>query len=380
MNERNKRRLGILAVGLVWFLNGTVSTTIAPRYADLAASLGLGTAEIGLARTGETFGLAVVGSLLALGLARHLGSRRSYSGPLILFCLYPAVIPLVNSAWELFGAQFFRGATNAPVDQVQIALGLSISLQAGKVLLPRFQAAYSVGAVASTTSSALTADRIDLSTFLFGTAIVTVTLGFVALWFLPPIVPQAKQEVMEATYHGSIKVLGLLCFFSLLAQYLGGDWTALFYSTVLHTKPAYCGYGALFFQLGVIIVLTLGTYLDKRFGSFRVVRFGAALYAAAMTALVLSHSVVLATAALFVAGIGAGNLVPLALSVLRGHPRYQIQVARVTAVMYLAPGVSKLTGLIAAGSSLRWTLAAAIPVGAAIAFMASVLRPGGGVK
>lgn len=378
MKERNKVRLGILAVALIFFINGVISLAVLPRYADISASLGLGTAALGLARTGEPLGLAVVSTLLALGLARRFGSRLSYGLPLVLYCLSPVLIAIANSGPTLFAAQVVRGASNAPVDLAQNTLALGISAYVGRKLLPRFEIAFSVGALAGAGAGAFTAGRVGLVPYLGGMSIVVLALGLVAWRFMPAAAappPKAEESKTVARGNRGLWVLAALAFFSLLAEFVGQDWSSVFYSSELHANPTQAGYGGFAFQVGFIAALLFGTQLAERFGSARVVRVGGAIFTVAMLVFVLSHSVVVATAALAVAGIGAGNLVPLALSGLEGHPDYKVWVARITAVMYLGPGASKLVGVLAAATSLRWALAIAVPVGVVIVFLASVLRP-----
>jgi len=378
VNERLRSRLGIVAVALIFILNGALSVAILPRYADISASLGLNTAALGLARAGETVGLTVVSTLLALGLAKRFGSRLSYGLPLVIYCLAPALIAIAHSGPTLFAAQVVRGASNAPVDLAQTTLALAISAQVGRKLMPRFEIGFSAGALLGSGAGAWAAGRIGLFPYLVGVAAVALALGLVAWCFLPsPSAPTEERKEPTTDERGSraLWALAILAFFSLFAEFLGQDWSSIFYTGDLHASPTQAGYGAFAFQVGFIAVLLFGTRLDERFGPVLVVRVGGAVFATAMVVFVLSHSVLVATAALEVAGLGAGNLVPLVLSGLEGHPDYKVWVARITAVMYLGPGASKLVGVLAAATSLRWALAVAVPVGAVIVVMASALRP-----
>lgn len=381
MNERLKLRLGVIAVALIFIINGGISQSIPPRYAEISAALGLSPGALGLALVGQTVGLALMGIILSLGLGERFGSRFSYGVPLVLFCLSPALIAIAHSGRSLFATQLFEGVTNAPIDLAQTTLALSLSMQLRKTLLPRFEVGFSAGSLLGAGAGAWAAGRIGLTPYLVGTTVLALAMGFVAWRFMPtaaePEVKEGQVTTPTTPSRGNrgMWALALLAFFALLAEFIGQDWASVFYRNELHAAPTEYGYGGFAFQVGFVLILLVGGWLAGRFGGARVVRVGGVVFAAAMGLFVLSRSVPVATGALFVAGLGAGNLVPLVISGIEGHPRYKLWVARVTAVMYLGPGVSKLVGLLAGVTSLRVALAGGVVIGIVVAALAPVLGP-----
>jgi MFS family permease len=173
--------------------------------------------------------------------------------------------------------------------------------------------------------------------------------------------------------------IAVLAFFSLFAEFLGEEWASVFYDRELHAKTTEFGYGNLSFNAAFIAVLLVGGPLADRLGPALIVRAGGVVFAVGMVAYATSQSVVIATAALAVAGLGAGNLVPLSLSGVQDHPQFKLWVARVTVVMYLGPGASRLVGLMANLTSLRWAIGpTAVAVGLAIVVLGRVLRSSDG--
>ncbi len=378
MNERNKTRFGIVAVALIFFLNGGISAAIPPRYAEISAALGLDPGALGIALVGSTIGLGVGGTILAAGLSERFGSRFSFGLPLVLFCLSPALIAVANSGPTLFGSQVFQGISNAPVDLAQGVLAMGLAAKAGKRLLPRFQAVFSCGSLSGAAAGAAAAGRLGVVPFLFGLATVAVALAIVSWRFLPAPGEEEEGTINNEDDRGNrtMWAIAILAFFALLAEFIGQDWASVFYRSELHAAPSQYGYGGFAFQVGFVFVLVIGERFARRFGDARVVASGAVIFATAMAIFVVSHSVLVATVALFFAGVGAGNGVPLTLSAITGHPRYKLWTSRVTTVMYFGAGASRLVGLLTEEFSLRWALSLAVPVGAVIVAMALRLLSG----
>jgi MFS family permease len=377
VKERTNTRLGFVAVALIFFLNGAISSAVSPRYAEISAALGVGPGAFGLALVGSTIGLGLAGTILAAGLSEKFGSRLSYGLPLVLFCATPALIAVAHSVRALFGVEFLQGFTNAPVDLAAGALALGLTAKPGKRLLTRFQFCFSCGSLVGAFAGAATAGRMGLAPYLFGIAGIAVVLATVAWRFLPTA-GEEEEKVNKDDNRNSrtMWALAILAFFALFAEFIGQDWASVFYRSDLHAAPSQYGYGGFAFQFGFVVVLLIGERFAHRFGDAWVVAGGALLFAAAMATFVLSTSVVVATAALFVAGIGAGNGVPLTTSAVKGHPRFKLWMSRVTTVMYFGAGASRLVGLLTDLFSLRWALSLAIPVGIVVFAMAFKLLPG----
>lgn len=383
MNEQKKIRNGIRAVRLVFIINGFITFAVPPRFAEIAADLGLDGRALGIALAGETVGLAAAGLLLALWLARYFGSRNSFGISLILFCLGPATVAASHSFGALLGSQVYQGVFNAPVDLAGITMALALSARAGKKLLPKFEAGFTIGGLVGSAFGAVAAGRLGVGTFLVIVAAIATACGLAAWRFLPEERPEQRGNAgRKPTRREEVRIwaIAILAFLGLLCQFLAQTWASVFYRTELHATPGQYGYGGFAFTAGFLAAQFSGTRLDERFGTVAVIRCSGLVFGAAMGVLAISNSVALATAALAIAGLGGGNIVPLATSSVDAHPRWNLRVAWVTTVMYFGAGAARLFGILADATSQRWMMGTGVLIGILVVLMAAVARdprPGG---
>jgi MFS family permease len=138
------------AITVAFGLGGITVSAWGPRLPAMKASLGIGTAVIGLLLAGVTVG-AILGLLVSGPVLRWLGSRRSVAGALLLIAVAMTVmgLALVLSSVPVLAVGFvIVGLGIGVLDVVINVEGSAIERAAGRTLMPMMHAAWSVGAAA----------------------------------------------------------------------------------------------------------------------------------------------------------------------------------------------------------------------------------------
>ena len=169
------------AITAAFGLGGITVSAWGPRLPAIKASLGVGTATIGLLLAGVTVG--AIGGLLASTPVRHwLGGRRAVLGALLLIAAAMAVlglalalgsVPLVAIAFVITGCGI--GGTDVLIN----VEGAAVEQSAGRTLMPSMHAAWSIGAAAgSGIGAACAAIGISPSAQIIGEAVVIAAAAF----------------------------------------------------------------------------------------------------------------------------------------------------------------------------------------------------------
>ena len=138
------------AVTAAFGLGGIAITAWGPRLPAITASLGTGTATIGLLLAGVTVG-AILGLLASTPVLHRLGSRRSIAGALLLIAAAIAVmgLALVLSSVPLVATAFVIVGLGIGILDVLINVeGAAVEQAANRTLMPMMHAAWSIGVAA----------------------------------------------------------------------------------------------------------------------------------------------------------------------------------------------------------------------------------------
>jgi MFS family permease len=138
------------AVTAAFGLGGITTAAWGPRLPAIKASLGIGTATIGLLLAGVTVG-AILGLLASTPVLHWLGGRRAVGGALLLIAVAMSVMGLGLAAGSLpliAVAFVVVGAAIGTLDVLINVEGSAIERTTGRTLMPRMHAAWSIGAAA----------------------------------------------------------------------------------------------------------------------------------------------------------------------------------------------------------------------------------------
>jgi MFS family permease len=184
------------AVTAAFGLGGIIISAWGPRLPSIKAELNIGTAAIGLVLAGVTVG-ALLG-LLASTLVRHwLGGRRAVVGAALLVAAAMSVlgVALIARSVPLLAVAFVITGTGVGLLDVLVNVeGAAVERSAGRTLMPRMHAAWSIGAaVGSGIGAACAALGVTPAAQLIGEAVFVAVAALV----IAPGIPHGRREPAE---------------------------------------------------------------------------------------------------------------------------------------------------------------------------------------
>ncbi|WP_433873052.1 MFS transporter [Saccharopolyspora sp. CA-218241] len=368
------------ALRLVFFLNGAVLSSWAPRIpavkADLALSdLALGAALLGVA-AGSVPTLLLTGRLLR-SVPAHLLCRASA-------LVFAAGLPLIAAAGDVVGLAVvlvLLGAASGMLDVAMNAAAVEFERRHRVVALPGLHAAYSLGVLGGAGTGAAVAGTLPVAAHLLLVAAVLLGALAVAWRRLPEHAPGPaggpERGGVEGGAHPGWRLIGVaLC--ALLLEGLLTDWSAVLLAEEFGAPASLAGFGVVVFSGAMAVSRGLVGRVVRRAGPVVVARWAAGALLVAVPIGVAQPSPVVLVGALALAGVGCGPLFPLALSAAGARGAVGGAAATVTAWGYLAHlGGPPLTGFAAEHLGLR---AAVLVVGGLAAVALLVLVPAGGAR
>lgn len=326
---------------------------------------------------------AFLGMRLAGPLTDRIGGRRTVPAGAAL-CSAALVLPaLAGRAWTLGAALFVLGLGNGCLDVAMNTHAVQVERAYGRPVMSAFHAVFSVGGVFAALGGALTL-ALGWSAAVTLPAVAGLGLLVTAL-SAPALLPRAEPEVERAATArvkrrtpGRIWALAALAFALMLCEGVANDWSALHVRDVLDAPAATAAlaYGA--YSTAMTAGRLVTDRVVARAGAVFVVRYGALLAAAGLTAAALGGAVPVALAGWTVFGVGLSGCVPQFFSAA-GHADRDssgANVSRVAGLGYLG----MLAGPAVIGPLTRLVplnLALLLPVGLCLAAAgaAGVLRP-----
>ncbi|GAA4874566.1 MFS transporter [Saccharopolyspora cebuensis] len=369
------------ALRLVFFLNGAVLSSWAPRIpavkADLALSdLALGVALLGVA-AGSVPTLLLTGRLLR-SVPAHLLCRASA-------LVFAAGLPLIAAAGDVVGLAVvlvLLGAASGMLDVAMNAAAVEFERRHRVVALPGLHAAYSLGVLGGAGTGAAVAGTLPVAAHLLLVAAVLLGVLAVAWRRLPEHVPGPAgggpgRGGVERGARPGWRLIGVaLC--ALLLEGLLTDWSAVLLAEEFGAPASLAGVGVVVFSGAMAVSRGLAGRVVRRTGPVVVARWAAGALVVAVPIGVAQPSAVVLVGALALAGAGCGPLFPLALSAAGARGAVGGAAATVTAWGYLAHlGGPPLTGFAAEHLGLR---PAVLVVGGLAAVVLLVLVPAGGAR
>jgi len=196
------------------------------------------------------------------------------------------------------------------------AQGVELEHRAGRPILSAFHALFSLGGMSGAAVGGVIASR--------GVAIplhfiaVAVLLGLVTALAIPALVrtppPPAGEPRSRLRLSPALLGLSALAACFMLSEGAMADWTPVYLSTVLGTGPGLAAAGYAVFSAAMTIGRLAGDRLTVRVGRARIVRIGALLAAAGLSAALLIGRVPAALAGFALVGAGFSIAVPLVFS------------------------------------------------------------------
>lgn len=320
-------RSSVLAgLWLIFFINGAVLSSWAPRIPLVKARLGLLDSEFGIALLGIALG-AVPAMLITARILRRL---RDTTLCAITAIAFPATLPAISITTgleSLTTVLIILGAASGGLDVAMNALATRLQALWRIPVLGRLHGAYSLGVLCGT-ASAVVATRLNLSIGTHFTAVSTILLitAVAALTALLPRAPQASAPVMSAVddaappprgrtiSHRLPISIGVIAIGGFLLEGLITDWSALLLRRDLNTDPTIAASVLSLFSVAMFLSRSLSDAALRRAGTRKIVLITAVVIATSAPLAITMASVPLVVVSLTITGLCVGPMFPLALA------------------------------------------------------------------
>jgi MFS family permease len=366
------------AITAVFFVDGALFATWASRIPALSDQVHAGAGVLGLCllapAAAAVVSMPLIGRLLP-GRSSSLFCRAAVAG-LIAAIMLPALAPSVPL---LAAALLVVGIANSTLDLVMNAQGVSIERGMRRPILSTLHAAFSFGGFAGAGLGALAAALhvVPLANFALA-AVVFGVPGLCAAWALPrddhdgdAHAPRLRLTRMPTR----LALLGVACFFSLLAEGGASDWSAKLVRDDLAGTAALGAVAYAVFSVGMGAGRLLADRLWARWGAGRLLRCSGALAALGFAAGLASGTVGGAVAGFLALGLGLAGVIPTLFRAGADHPGVPTgpALAAVSSLGYLGfLAGPPIIGAVAQVTSLRLACAVLVLAGLIVVALAPV--------
>ena len=372
------------AITAVFFVDGALFATWASRIPALSDRAGASTATLGLCllapAAAAVFAMPLVGRFLP-GRSSRAFCRAAVAG-LMLAVLLPA---LARSVPALALTLLLVGVSNSSLDLVMNAQGVSIERTLGRPVLSSLHAAFSFGGFAGAGLGALAASlhvaplpHFAFAALLFGSA------GLVATHRLPRHDHDADADAPRLRWRRlplRLLLLGIACFFCLVAEGGASDWSAKLVRDSLAGTAALGAITYAVFSVAMGIGRLVADRLFARWGASGLLRRSGALAAGGFAAGLAAGTVPAAVAGFAALGLGLAGVIPTMFRSGAEHPGVSTgpALAAVSSLGYLGflagpPIIGGLAQLV----SLRLACGVLVLAGVIVILLAPVAEPATG--
>lgn len=346
------------AVTAVFFVNGSLFASWASRIPALADRAGASTGSLGLAllapAVGAVIAMPLVGRMLP-GRSSRAFCRLSVAA-LMAAILLPA---LARSVAALGAALLLVGMANSSLDLSMNAQGVSVERRLGRPILSSLHAAFSFGGFAGAGLGALAAalgvaplPHLAFAALLFGIP------GLVVIRMLLQVDEDADVDAPKLRWRAlpaRLALLGIACFFCLVAEGGASDWSAKLVRDDLAGSAALGAITYAVFSIAMGVGRLNADRLYRRWGSVGLLRRAGALAAFGFAGGLAAGTAPAAIAGFVALGLGLSGVVPTLFRAGADHPGVSTgpALAAVSSLGYLGflagppviGGISQLTSL-----------------------------------
>ena len=303
-----------LATFLVFSVNGAMVGTWVAHIPWLQDQLGISRGTLGLCLL-----CMAAGALVSMPLTGHILDRLPSASVVrwtaLAFCLMLPLPLLATSPYMLAAILFVFGASNGAMDVAMNAHGVGLQGSLGRPIMSSLHGGWSVGGFTAAGLAALAAaagldprvEALIVGLGLFGFSLwITRRLG-------ASFTHSSEGHVLSLPTRPVI-LIGGLCFLVMLAEGAIGDWSGIYLRHNTGASPAGAALAFTGFSLGMAIARLGGDVVNQWIGPSRLLRFGTALVAIALGAVLLVGQTVPSVVGFVFCGLGIANAVPLLFS------------------------------------------------------------------
>jgi predicted MFS family arabinose efflux permease len=303
-----------LATFLVFSVNGAMVGTWVAHIPWLQDQLGISKGTLGLCLL-----CMAAGALVSMPLTGHILDRLPSASVVrwtaLVFCLMLPLPLLATSPYMLAAILFMFGASNGAMDVAMNAHGVGIQESLGRPIMSSLHGGWSVGGFTAAGLAALAAAA-GLDPRVEG-LIVGLGLFVFSLWItlrLGASFTHSSEGHVLSLPTRPVILIGCLCFLVMLAEGAIGDWSGIYLRHNTGASPAGAALAFTGFSLGMAIARLGGDVVNQWVGPSRLLRFGTALVAIALGAVLLVGQTVPSVVGFVFCGLGIANAVPLLFS------------------------------------------------------------------
>jgi hypothetical protein len=301
------------AITAVFFVDGALFATWASRIPALSDRVHAGAGILGLCllapAAAAVVSMQLVGRLLP-GRSSAMFCRIAVAG-LMAAIMLPA---LARSVPALAASLLVVGVANSTLDLVMNASGVSIERGMDRPILSSLHAAFSFGGFAGAGLGAIAAavDVAPLEHFAFA-ALLFGLPGLLATFQLPREDHDADAEAPSlrmTRIPARLALIGLACFFSLVAEGGASDWSAKLVRDELAGTAALGAIAYAVFSIGMGGGRLLADWLWASWGTDRLLRRSGALAALGFAVGLGAGTAASAVAGFLALGLGLAGVIP----------------------------------------------------------------------
>jgi MFS family permease len=364
--ERRSRRA--VALAAVFVANGLGIPSFLARLAERQDDLGLSDAALGATVLGTGAG-ALLASPAAGWAVHRYGSRQMTTAAGIAAGSTLPLAAVAPSAPALFAALAVVGAADAAMDIAMNANGSAAEVEAGRSILHRLHATWSLGALlAAGLAVAAASAGVPLGAHLVAVGLVVAALAAVARRHLVPSdpAPEHTDEHRHRRIPPAVVAIGIAIVAGAVVEGAAFDWSAV-QADRLGLSTGAAPLGAVAFSGGMLAGRLVGDRRTDRHGAVAVLRRGMVLSAAGLALGSAIGEPLPFLTGIAVAGFGLSGFFPLAFGAATraaGGAGAAVVSLGARAGFIVEPA---LVGAVADATDLRVSFAIAAGIAAAIA-------------
>lgn len=333
------------AVSLLFFANGLVVGSWAPKLPVLMARLGIDESVMGLMVLG--FGLGSIATMPVFGaLVAGRGSAHALRLASVLFAPSLIWISIAPSVWTVGAAAALFGGLVGGMDVAMNANAVALERARGRAIMSSCHGFWSLGGMAGAGAGGLAIARLGETGHA---VIVTLAVAAILAWALPrllrdPPAPGHRNPPLRLPRTPLPYLIGVMALSAMIPEGAILDWAALYLQRDMGAPLSVAGWGFAACAAAMALMRFLGDGLRGRLGAVRMVRLSAVVAMTGLGLAGLAPSAPVAIAGFALAGIGIANMVPIAFSAAGNVPGLAqgIGLSVVTTMGYsgilLAPG------------------------------------------
>ncbi|MBA48782.1 MAG: MFS transporter [Paracoccus sp. (in: a-proteobacteria)] len=309
------------AVSVLFFANGLMIGSWAPKLPALMARLGIGEALAGLVvlclGLGSLLVMPVFGAMVARrGSAAAVGLAGWLAAPTLILITLAPNLALVALAVGLFGG------TLGGMDVAMNANAVAVERARRRAIMSSCHGFWSLGGVLGAGIGGVVLARLGEAAHA-----VLATLVFIAV-----LVFAQRRLLRDAPAEGTRKtplrlprsplpyVIGIMALFSMVPEGAILDWAAVYLQREMGASLALAGWGFAACAAAMAAMRFAGDAIRQRLGAVSTLRISALAAIAGLGMAGLAPNSGLAILGFFVAGLGIANLVPIMFSAAGNLP------------------------------------------------------------